>query len=429
MTLAQAQPSSCRSRSPSTAAHFWRATRARQSLCRSRCPASRRACASSKTSAATHRGGRGDRRAAPERIAPRAPILARAAAATTSTQTTKRSLRSSRRSCAKRWSAAAFTRRRDRRAVRQSPGPIAIAFVSPSMRREIRAIAAARSHAVVPVRECPIAAPVLVEGAKAFAGIMRPIRAALRPTELSLFCDADESGAAGQRLHCRHPRESAARQFAHALGERIPALSGRRARVDGAHAGRQPRTVARWGALRSLSCCGLRLSRRSRRILPGQSLARRCARRPRDRWRKGELAWDLFAGVGLFARRLAASFDRVVAVESAPAAIAALEQNLRGTASVAVKADTLAFLRKRETRERPDLIVVDPPRTGLGAEITAPAGDVAAPGSSTFPAIRRRWRAICARWSAPATRSSPSRSPICFRRPSTWNRWSQLRRA
>ena len=37
---------------------------------------------------------------------------------------------------------------------------------------------------------------------------------------------------------------------------------------------------------------------------------------------QGSLAWDLFAGVGLFARQLPARFDRVVAVESAPTATA-----------------------------------------------------------------------------------------------------------
>jgi 23S rRNA (uracil1939-C5)-methyltransferase len=68
----------------------------------------------------------------------------------------------------------------------------------------------------------------------------------------------------------------------------------------------------------------------------------------------------------------------VVAVESAPATLAALEQNLSGTTSVAVKADALAFLRK-PNKERPDLIIVDPPRAGLGAEITALLGSVAAP--------------------------------------------------
>ena len=49
----------------------------------------------------------------------------------------------------------------------------------------------------------------------------------------------------------------------------------------------------------------------------------------------GELAWDLFAGVGLFARRLAEQFERVVAVESAPAAMAALTENLSGTNATA----------------------------------------------------------------------------------------------
>ena len=43
---------------------------------------------------------------------------------------------------------------------------------------------------------------------------------------------------------------------------------------------------------------------------------------------RGGLAWDLFAGVGLFARRLARDFERVVAVESAPAAMDALGERI-----------------------------------------------------------------------------------------------------
>ncbi len=93
---------------------------------------------------------------------------------------------------------------------------------------------------------------------------------------------------------------------------------------------------------------------------------------------KGGLAWDLFAGVGLFARRLTACFERVVAVESAPAATSALAQNLAGTAGTAVTAETLNFLR-RSRNDHPDLIVVDPPRTGLGAETSAFLAEAAAP--------------------------------------------------
>jgi 23S rRNA (uracil1939-C5)-methyltransferase len=86
--------------------------------------------------------------------------------------------------------------------------------------------------------------------------------------------------------------------------------------------------------------------------------------------RRGALAWDLFAGVGLFARRLAESFAQVTAVESAPAAVGALAHNLEGTTGTCAKAETLAFLRSHRTA-KPDLIVVDPPRVGLETETTS----------------------------------------------------------
>jgi 23S rRNA (uracil1939-C5)-methyltransferase len=99
---------------------------------------------------------------------------------------------------------------------------------------------------------------------------------------------------------------------------------------------------------------------------------------------RGALAWDLFAGVGLFARQLGRSFERVIAVESTSASIAALAHNLRGTSASAVKATTLDFLRRERSGKRPDLIVpdlivVDPPRTGLGPETTALLAEIAAP--------------------------------------------------
>jgi 23S rRNA (uracil1939-C5)-methyltransferase len=94
---------------------------------------------------------------------------------------------------------------------------------------------------------------------------------------------------------------------------------------------------------------------------------------------KGELAWDLFAGVGLFARKLAENFARVVAVEAAPQATAALKENLRGTGGSAVSASTLDFLPGGCKGDKPDLVVVDPPRTGLGGETTTLLAEIAAP--------------------------------------------------
>jgi 23S rRNA (uracil1939-C5)-methyltransferase len=44
-----------------------------------------------------------------------------------------------------------------------------------------------------------------------------------------------------------------------------------------------------------------------------------------------------------------------------------------------VTADTLGFLRRNHKGERPDLIVADPPRTGLGTEVTTLLAEIAAP--------------------------------------------------
>ncbi len=87
----------------------------------------------------------------------------------------------------------------------------------------------------------------------------------------------------------------------------------------------------------------------------------------------GRLALDLFAGVGLFSVPLAKRFDRIVAVESNPAAARDLEFNISSRAEIrrgAIEAravDVEHFLEK--FRDKPDLIVADPPRAGLAPEV------------------------------------------------------------
>jgi 23S rRNA (uracil1939-C5)-methyltransferase len=79
---------------------------------------------------------------------------------------------------------------------------------------------------------------------------------------------------------------------------------------------------------------------------------------------RGELALDLFAGVGLFSKPLAEKFENVVAVESNPAAVRDLEVNTRENLKIECRtAGVDYFLQK--FRGRPDLVVVDPPRAGL----------------------------------------------------------------
>lgn len=78
----------------------------------------------------------------------------------------------------------------------------------------------------------------------------------------------------------------------------------------------------------------------------------------------GRLALDLFSGVGLFSLPLSRKFERVIAVESNPAAARDLKTNVRASASIDVRdADVERFLEK--FKEKPDLVVLDPPRAGM----------------------------------------------------------------
>jgi 23S rRNA (uracil1939-C5)-methyltransferase len=84
---------------------------------------------------------------------------------------------------------------------------------------------------------------------------------------------------------------------------------------------------------------------------------------------KGRLALDLYAGVGLFTVALTKRFDRVVGVESNLAAAKDLEVNLQSSGGVSPThrhATAEAFLS--HWQERPDLVVLDPPRAGVEPE-------------------------------------------------------------
>ena len=84
---------------------------------------------------------------------------------------------------------------------------------------------------------------------------------------------------------------------------------------------------------------------------------------------KGRMALDLFAGVGLFTVALTKRFDRVIGVESNLAAAKDLEVNLQSSGGVSPThrhATAEAFLS--HWQERPDLVVLDPPRAGVEPE-------------------------------------------------------------
>jgi 23S rRNA (uracil1939-C5)-methyltransferase len=96
-------------------------------------------------------------------------------------------------------------------------------------------------------------------------------------------------------------------------------------------------------------------------------LVEELAREVAEREPGGRLALDLFAGVGLFSIPLAKQFGRVLAVESNPAAARDLETNMRGQGTIEVRAAEVEQFLKRN-KERPELVVLDPPRAGMTPE-------------------------------------------------------------
>jgi 23S rRNA (uracil1939-C5)-methyltransferase len=96
----------------------------------------------------------------------------------------------------------------------------------------------------------------------------------------------------------------------------------------------------------------------------------------------GALAVDLYAGAGLFSLPLARTFTNVVAVETRGATVRRGEGNAarNGVTNVRFVADSAENWVTQGTPVRPDLVLLDPPRTGVGprgaeeiAKIGAPA--------------------------------------------------------
>src|SRR6266478_2256934 len=97
----------------------------------------------------------------------------------------------------------------------------------------------------------------------------------------------------------------------------------------------------------------------------------------------GDVALDLYAGVGLFSAALAQSFHHILGVEASQTAYGDLLQNAPANVK-AVGARTEDYLRSdclksRRVRRRPDLVVLDPPRTGAGKVVMRSLVELGAP--------------------------------------------------
>jgi 23S rRNA (uracil1939-C5)-methyltransferase len=216
------------------------------------------------------------------------------------------------------------------------------------------------SHNLLPVTHCPIAAPLLEQGIPAIA------RAGLTG-EVEFFTNGEQL-----MVSVWPERACDLEALAQRLQTDLPALTGV------GHFS-QSGTLTYWGE-RSLSypVSGINYQvslgsffQVNRFLLP--ALVELVTGN-----RSGQRAWDLYAGVGLFARAL--KFENVTSVESEGFSTDDLKKNLESTPHQVVRSSTLNFVRNHATaQETPELIVVDPPRAGLDKEVCAHLGRIAAP--------------------------------------------------
>jgi len=280
--------------------------------------------------------------------------------------------------------------------------------------------------AFLPITQCPIAAPILWSATESLLALLNESPAQwlrgpqFKLDQLELFTAADES-ALQFTLYLRTAAKTlpgkltaAFTALCEALRTHMPQLNGAGIAIlppllpNRSRRTETPKPGPNWGApglTYTISTGDSQMADRGVILSEAQNLSRSPSPipQPTTYWvprtaffqinrfllpellalatanRTGELAFDLYAGVGLFSRALARSFTRVTAVEIAePAASALAATKLRNLH--AVKATTLDFLRVAVIdRDRPSLIVLDPPRTGAGPEICALLGRIAAP--------------------------------------------------
>jgi 23S rRNA (uracil1939-C5)-methyltransferase len=217
------------------------------------------------------------------------------------------------------------------------------------------------SHKLLPVTHCPIAAPLLEQA----------VAAVTRVGGLGDLCDEVEFFTNGESLLISlSPRGQALEEFAERMRKELPELAG-----VGTFS---PAGMRYWGQ-RSLTytVCGIPYQvslgsffQVNRFLVP--ELLQLVVKN-----RSGRMAWDLYSGAGLFARAL--DFEHVTAVESEGFSSADLKKNLESKPHRVVRSSTLDFLRSQApVKNTPELIVVDPPRAGLGKEICGHLSRVAA---------------------------------------------------
>ncbi len=250
------------------------------------------------------------------------------------------------------------------------------------------------SHELLAVEECPISSPLINRGIAALwqSGRAGKVPAGVR--EVEFFANADDTQLLVDVGCGREARRAVVRDWAEELRAALPSIAG-------VVAFREPNPGDRKaGAQEILVTVGASsleyvTQRATYRVSAGSFF--QTNRHLTDELirivtggQSGELALDLYAGVGLFSTALG-DFHHVVSVESSQTSSGDLSYN-QGSNGKSVQATTEQYLARKEDSGRvrkgailphsihkPDLAVVDPPRSGLGERVARMLATLGAP--------------------------------------------------
>lgn len=234
------------------------------------------------------------------------------------------------------------------------------------------------SHEFLPIEQCPISSPLINQAIKALwqAGAEGKITAEVE--EIELFADAEDAKLLVELYCVPTIAEAAAGKMAADLQQCLPQTAGvaafRRTTTPA-----EPKPIATagtpdlsyktdHGTYRVSAGAFFQVNRHlieelTKTVTTGAS---------------GQTVLDLYAGAGLFAVPLARSFAQVIAVETSQTSLSDLAYN--SPANVKTVGSTVEqYLKSVPTRLSPDLVVVDPPRSGLGENVVRGLAALRAP--------------------------------------------------
>ncbi len=226
------------------------------------------------------------------------------------------------------------------------------------------------SHELLAVEECPISSPLINRAIAALWRMGGGEQVISAITEIEFFANADDTQLLVE-LFCRADAlPESLKPCADEMRRQIPEVLGVVAfTASPAHDQSQGKRIVSIGAenlLYQTAHASYRVSAGSffqvNRFLTDELVA------IVTQGRSGNTALDLYAGVGLFSTVLNREFDRVIAVESSQTSFADLEYNSPANVEP-VCATVENYLKNKAKKLRPDLVVVDPPRSGLGEKV------------------------------------------------------------